>query len=145
MPSHEQVVTVIREWVQRAESDLKTARHTLKLGKECPADTVCFHAQQVVEKYLKAVLVAEGMDFPRTHDIERVMALLPKRLRPSVSIEEARRLTAYATVMRYPGNYQPVTVQEARLAVGLARRVRKEIREILPKAALRGIQPGNRG
>jgi HEPN domain-containing protein len=28
-----------------------------------------FHAQQCVEKYLKALLVAPGLAFPRTHDL----------------------------------------------------------------------------
>ena len=33
------------------------AVHTLKLGADGPTDTVCFHAQQCIEKYLKALLV----------------------------------------------------------------------------------------
>lgn len=45
---------VAAEWVAKAEEDLKTAAHTLKLGRSCPTATVCFHAQQSVEKYLKA-------------------------------------------------------------------------------------------
>jgi HEPN domain-containing protein len=48
MPDPEKVATVVSEWVAKAENDLKTAAHTLRLGKECPTDTVCFHAQQVV-------------------------------------------------------------------------------------------------
>ena len=137
MPSHEHVVTVVREWVRKAENDLKGASHTLKLGGECPADVVCFHAQQVVEKYLKAALVAEGTDFPRTHDITEIMSLMPKDHRPNISIEENRRLTAYATLMRYPGDYQPLSLGDARSSVALARRVRKEMRAVLPKEALR--------
>jgi len=44
MPDHNEQVAVVREWVGKAENDLKNATHTLKLGKECPTDTVCFHA-----------------------------------------------------------------------------------------------------
>ena len=57
MPDRNKVLTVISEWVIKAENDLTTAAHTLKLGEDCPTDTVCFHAQQCVEKYLKALLV----------------------------------------------------------------------------------------
>jgi HEPN domain-containing protein len=50
MPDHNEQVAGVREWIGKAENDLKNATHTLKLGKECPTDTVCFHAQQCVEK-----------------------------------------------------------------------------------------------
>ncbi len=55
MPKRDNAVVVAREWIAKAENDLKNAAHTLKLGTECPTDTVCFHAQQCVEKYIKAV------------------------------------------------------------------------------------------
>ncbi len=85
MPDNERVLTVVREWVIRAENDLTTAAHTLELGRKCPTDTTCFHAQQCVEKDLKAFLVWKGIDFPKTHDIEALMALLPRRTRPELT------------------------------------------------------------
>jgi HEPN domain-containing protein len=42
------VVIVLRQWVHKAENDLLTALQSLKLGKRCPTDMVCFHAQQWV-------------------------------------------------------------------------------------------------
>jgi HEPN domain-containing protein len=36
---------------------------------------VGFHAQQAVEKSLKAVLAVKGVDFPFTHDIEGLVEL----------------------------------------------------------------------
>jgi hypothetical protein len=45
------------------------AAQILKLGKDAPTDTVGFHAQQCVEKYLKAVLVYRSIPFTKTHDI----------------------------------------------------------------------------
>ena len=55
----DEVVFVVRQWVQKAENDLKNAAHTLKLGVDGPTDTVCFHAQQCVEKYVKAKAAAQ--------------------------------------------------------------------------------------
>lgn len=46
MPEREHAFTVVREWVAKAENDLKNATHTLRLGEDCPTDTACFHAQQ---------------------------------------------------------------------------------------------------
>ena len=136
MPELEPAMKVAREWVLKAENDLKTAAHTLKMGQGCPTDTVCFHAQQCAEKYIKAVLVLEGVDFPKTHDIEKLSGLLPRGVLETWSAEEQRRLTLYATMTRYPGDYEPIPLKEAQNAVRITRRVRKEIRGLLPKKVL---------
>jgi HEPN domain-containing protein len=136
MPDREKVLAVVREWVTKAENDLKNAAHTIKLEEQCPTDTVCFHAQQCVEKYLKAVLVQEGSDFPKTHDLEELIMMAPERCRPSLTSDEQSALTDYATGARYPG-WEEISLADARRAVTIARRVRKEIRRLLPKEALR--------
>ncbi len=140
MPDRDRVLAVVLEWVVKAENDLKTATHTLKLGEDCPTDTVCFHAQQCVEKYLKALLVLKGVDFPKAHDLERLAALLPGRSRPRLTAEEQGRLTDYATGARYPG-WGEIPLAEARNAVAISRRVRKEVRTLLPRNVLRPRRP----
>lgn len=136
MPAVEKVFLVVGEWAIKAENDLKNAAQALKLGDDCPTDTVCFHAQQCIEKYLKALLVLEGVDFPKTHDVKVLMALLPKIARPNLDVDEQERITEYAIGPRYPG-WPEISLAEARRAVALARRVRKEVRKRLPKVALR--------
>jgi HEPN domain-containing protein len=131
MPEPERVIEVAGEWVIKAEHDLTTAVHTLKLGADCPTDTVCFHAQQCVEKYLKALLVVAGMDFPKTHDTEALLALLPIKARPMIAYDDQARLTLYAIASRYPGA-PDISYAEARAAVALARQVRAEVRRRLP-------------
>jgi len=136
MQENSGVFIVAREWIVKAENDLKTSSYLLKMSKDCPLDAVCFHAQQCVEKYLKAFLVIEGIDFPKTHDIERLVSMLPDSIWLKLGIEEQRRLTDYATVTRYPGEYEPIGITETKKSVTLARRVRKEIRNLLPKEVL---------
>lgn len=136
MPAHERTLAVVRGWVEKAESDLTNATIALGAGKACPADTVAFHAQQSTEKYLKAFLAFRGLDFPRTHDIGELIALMGTGARVQLSVQEQRQLTSYGTVTRYPGDYEPITVAEARRAVALARRVRTAVRKLLPKDAL---------
>ena len=70
-------VHIVQQWVLKAEHDLTTAAITLKLGTHGPTDTICFHAQQCVEKYLKALLAWHGVDAPKTHNIKRLLPLLP--------------------------------------------------------------------
>ncbi|MBA2592746.1 MAG: HEPN domain-containing protein [Gammaproteobacteria bacterium] len=124
----------------KAENDLTNAAHVLKLAAECPTDTVCFHAQQCVEKYLKALLVFHGIDFPKTHDIEKLVALLPARADTRLTAEEQGRLTDYATTTRYPGSGE-MLLTEARRAVVLARRVRRQVRSLLP-SEIRRVRRG---
>lgn len=138
MPGAEGAALVAAEWVAKAEDDPMTAAHTLKLGRACPTGTVCFHAQQCVEKYLKAYLVCQGTCFPKTHEIEELVSLMPSRVRPNVTAEEQALLTRYAVAPRYPG-WIEVPLSDARRAVALARRVRKHLRSLLPKQALRRI------
>ena len=137
MPGGEEVLRVVRGWIEKAESDLTNAVHTLGMGEWCPVDTVCFHAQQCAEKYLKALLVSTGIDFPKMHDIGELIALVPRKINVGLSAEEQRRLTTYATVTRYPGDYEPISLADARRAIALARRVRREVRRLLPSSALR--------
>jgi HEPN domain-containing protein len=135
MPDHDELLVVVREWIAKAENDLKNASHTLKLGKDCPTDTVCFHGQQCVEKYLKALLVWRCVRFPKTHSISELLRLLPADGRPMVSPEEQERLTDFAAGTRYPGMYDPILLVEARDVVKLTRRIRREIRQLLPREA----------
>jgi HEPN domain-containing protein len=133
---NDEIISVVRQWVQKADNDLTAAAHTLRLRKNCPTDIVCFHAQQCVEKYVKALLVWRTIEFPRTHNLETLMALLPRSIAPLLTPEEQVRFTDYATVTRYPGDYDPIGLDEARWSVVVARRVRRHIRSLLPRETL---------
>ncbi len=136
MPAPEAILTVVREWLVKADNDLKNAVHTLTMGKGAPTDTICFHAQQCVEKYFKAFLVFRSIPFPKTHDLRILRKLIPAASRPKLDVGIQDRLTEYATVTRYPGTGSEISLAEARKAVAVARRLRKEVRRLLPKAAV---------
>jgi HEPN domain-containing protein len=126
------VLVVVRQWVERAENGLTTAEHTLTLGDRCPFDTVCFHAQQCVEKYLKAFLTLRGIDFPRTHDLTELLALALRDTDLGIAPRDAQALTPYAVIARYPGDWGMQNRDEAERAVDIARRVRRILTENLP-------------
>ena len=46
----ENVLEIVDQWAQKAESDLKTAEILLRVRQDCPTDIICFHVQQCVEK-----------------------------------------------------------------------------------------------
>jgi HEPN domain-containing protein len=123
---------LVRQWIEKAEHDLRTAEHTLKLKKNCPFDTVCFHAQQCAEKYLKALLVARGIVFPKTHDLRAIIQLAPAEIELGLEMDVLFTLTQYAVDARYPEEEEPITRQEAKQAVAVARQVREAVRANLP-------------
>jgi HEPN domain-containing protein len=135
MPGNDDVLAVAQEWTAKADNDLRSAEYLLKM-EDRPTDTICFHAQQCVEKSLKALLVTQGMEVQKTHDLAKLMILLPSRLRPSLASDEQDKLTEYATVTRYPGDYEPISLSEARQAVRTARRVRREVGKMLESKPL---------
>src|SRR5690349_19328998 len=125
MPALDPLIALLRKWLRKADHDLTIAAHALTPGEACPADSVCFHAQQCVEKYIKALLVFRGTTFPKTHEISVLRALLPPRLRPKLTAKVQERLTEYAVELRDSDLGPDVTLAEARKAVAIARRVRK--------------------
>jgi HEPN domain-containing protein len=118
-----------RQWLAKAEEDLIAARHLLTLAdEECPFTAVAFHAQQCVEKCLKALLTARGIDFPKIHDNGELVAMLPSEERPPLGVLVQEKLTDYATVSRYPGDDAPLGRVEAGEAVEAAETVDRAAR-----------------
>ena len=130
-----ETIALVKKWIFYAEEDFSNAEHTLTMTENCPFSTVCFHAQQVAEKYIKAVLTFHAIPFARTHDIENLVHQLPKEIQLPLSIEEQRLLTDYATVSRYPGEWEPVDRSDAESAFTCAQKVRKIIRSYPPLKA----------
>lgn len=92
-----------REWIEKAEGDWQVARR--EMSAPSPVwDAVCFHAQQCAEKYLKALMEAEDIASPKTHDLVVLLDLLAGRL-PALKHLRADLgfLSPLAIVTRYPG------------------------------------------
>src|SRR6266571_1782531 len=94
-----------REWVRCAEEDFDVAAALMRRRTKTAANSIGFHCQQCVEKYLKARLEEAGLNVPKTHDLVALLQLL-------LSIEPLwasfavtlRRLNNYAVKFRYPGH-----------------------------------------
>ena len=92
------------EWIAKAEGDLGTASREVAVVDKPNFDAVCFHSQQCGEKYLKALLVEQGLAVPRVHDLEvLVNLLLPCLPLQQEVMSSARILTSMAVEVRYPG------------------------------------------
>ena len=133
MPSESAKSAVVRQWVAKAEDDYKLAAYVLTMGQNGPFIGICFHAQQCVEKYIKALLIIHEVDFPKTHDIERLVQLLPPTVFLPIAMPDQALLTSYAVTARYPGDDEPVSRADARHAMTIVRKTRKAARNFLSK------------
>ncbi|MFO7975455.1 MAG: HEPN domain-containing protein [Candidatus Hydrogenedentota bacterium] len=124
-----------RRWVEKTEHDLRTAECVLEIIDDCPTDTVCFHCQQCAEKYLKALLIATRVDFPRTHDLVLLRNISAKNTNLTLRPEDVQPLNRYSVEARYPRDWDPIDRDEATKAVTMATHVRDTIRALLPREA----------
>ena len=105
------------------------AKSALRRSKPLTTSS-CFHSQQCAEKYLKAILVSQDIEFPKTHDLLILDTLCANAgIFTGFTKESLGRLSGYAVHTRYPGN-QP-TATEARDALEIASQIRRFSRTFL--------------
>lgn len=93
-----------REWTRKAEADSRVALRESRVRTQPCHEAVCFHAQQCVEKYLKALLAERSAPVPRTHDLAVLWALVqPGSAHLGRRPEGLGLLTVGAVEYRYPG------------------------------------------
>jgi HEPN domain-containing protein len=119
-----------KEWVSKAEGDFVSAVRELRAKKSPNYDSACFHAQQCAEKYLKAILQENNIEFGKTHNLS---ALLDKAITKYPLLEGLRSvlhaLNVFAIDYRYPG--ESADKELASQAVKLCGEVRGVIRRNL--------------
>jgi HEPN domain-containing protein len=126
LPSPEQV-EYAELLLRKAESDLATVRALADSG-EVGDEVIGFHAQQAVEKSVKSVLVVDGVEVPRTHDLDYLAELVrgSDREFPD-AVHDASWLSPWATQFRYDDPFEALdrasALEAANAAVRWARSV----------------------
>jgi HEPN domain-containing protein len=123
----------VKEWIDKADRDLATARRELAAIEQENYDAVCFHAQQCIEKLMKALLIQLDMMPTKTHDL----AFLDQLLAPvcpgwSWSSDDLRFLTRAAVAFRYPG--ESADREDAAQAFDIGSRMREKLLLLLKEA-----------
>jgi HEPN domain-containing protein len=134
MPVDDPVHELTLAWLRHAETDILAATVLLSDVDDL-APSIAFHAQQAIEKALKAVLVASQVDFRRTHQLTLLADLIPAEWDLRLPTEQLPRISHYAAETRYPiddwNQVEPVTVDEARSALEVAQSVHTQVAERL--------------
>ncbi len=94
----------LKNWLYRANEDIAVIDNLFKTDPEIYASTICFHAQQAVEKFLKAFLVHHNIDFPRTHDLDFLLLECKKVDSKDFDID-LHSLSDFGVNIRYPDDF----------------------------------------
>ena len=96
----------VRPWLEKAQGDWLVMQKLAADPQPEFAAAICFHAQQCVEKLMKALLIANHrLDPPKTHNL-RYLSRLIREVLPDweADNEELYQLSFGAVTTRYPGD-----------------------------------------
>lgn len=118
---------ITQEWLNKAYKDLIVAKREIK-SENTVYDAVCFHSQQAVEKYLKALLQENEVYFEKTHDLDLLLEKCKDFIPEIIQLKEKIiELSSYAVEVRYPG--VEATKEEAEDSLATAVQVEKIVKK----------------
>ena len=119
-----ELITIINNWHIKANNDLTTIKDIFQ-SDNIVTDSICFHSQQAVEKYLNSYLVALQKPFKNTHSITSILKLCIQNDEDFEKPDYAVYLTNYAVELRYPDDFYIPDLDEAKEAYEIALRVKE--------------------
>lgn len=118
-------VDEISQWIIKGDHDLGTAKITY-LHIPDYLDTVTFHCQQAVEKYLKAYLIFQSITFRFSHDLIYLLDLITQNDSDFESYyDSVSELQGYAVEIRYPNETIYLSNEKVENAIFTAKNVRE--------------------
>ena len=119
------VMEQFEQIMYRGGDDIKAADAVLALDPPL-LYVACYHAQQAVEKAVKAALMVDRIPYPFTHDLERLLPLVPIAWDIDGIVEDPKELSTWATYPRYTLVKEP-TPEFAQQAVNDARTIHERV------------------
>lgn len=89
-----------REWLSRAKDDLDVISEIK--DKQHLTNMVAFHAQQAIEKSLKAIIDEFDLGFVKTHQIERLLEIVKEQMDAEIDHRIVQILDSLYIESRYP-------------------------------------------
>lgn len=113
-----------KEWIIKAQNDLESAK--ILYRENGPTDSLCFHCQQAVEKYLKSLLVFHKIHFEKIHDLWKLAKMCSRIYNEILEFEEElKTLNAYYIESRYPPEISVYTKLETKQAIKIVEKIAK--------------------
>ena len=120
----------IRNWLFRAIEDIAVIENLSDTNIEFYTSTICFHAQQAVEKFLKAFLIYHDIDFPKTHDLDYLILECRKIDNNFIDID-LKSLSDFGVSIRYPDDFYVPGVNETREYIEISKEIQSRIEKLI--------------
>lgn len=112
---------IVGEWLRFAKMDLGVAEHLGSMRPQ-PLEIICYHCQQSVEKCLKSIMIAHGIEVIKTHDLT-ILYRVVMEICPAINVlkNACAELNRYGSQPRYPEELEinethtQVALREAKL------------------------------
>ena len=91
-----------KEWLEKANDDIQVIENIIH--DDHLTNMVAFHAQQAVEKCLKAVMEEHEMDFVKLHSLEVLYKKIKNAHSLEVDLKMLQTLDQVYISSRYPGD-----------------------------------------
>lgn len=115
---------LLKEWIDKADHDLGTAK-LIFIHIPDYFDTIAFHCQQSVEKYIKAILVYNDIEFPRTHNLIYLLDLCSSKIEITEDrYDKAILLNGFSVQIRYPDKTIYLSKEELEVSIAIAQEFR---------------------
>jgi HEPN domain-containing protein len=119
----------LRQWIELPANNLRTAEYIAENMHPIPHEIVCNLCHQAAEKYLKAYLFFSYIEFPKIHDLPRLLVLCIKHLQNFSGLaKKCGFLNKYGVMPKYPNQLQ-ILDDDVKTAIRYA----KEIQEFVMK------------
>ena len=125
---------IYEEWLHSALMDIRIIEKVLDDPFLTPV--ACFHAQQCIEKTLKAILEKEGREIPKTHDVIRLLGIIQEKQEIDIDIDLLQKVGELYIESRYPGDFGLLpdgkpTLEETRIFYLFAKGIYESIKNKL--------------
>jgi len=91
---------ISREWLRKAQDDLDVIEEIK--NKKHLTNMVAFHAQQAIEKSLKAIIDEFDLGFVKIHQIETLLEIVKEHVEADIDHEIVQILDSLYIESRYP-------------------------------------------
>lgn len=110
-------------WIKRAQDDIKNAE--VLLDKKILPWIICFHCQQAIEKYIKALQIIYLKDYTREHNLLHLVQSLRDHIQIDDHASDLVYISNFYIVTRYP------TDQDAQIKITDAEEVFQLTKKII--------------
>lgn len=123
---------VVDNWINKADEDMVFAKAILEDNLEFYLQ-ICFSLHQATEKYLKAYIMAKGLEFEKIHDLTKLLQICAQKDEGFNNFSEAAKLlNPFYIGTRYPDFEVKISKSQTEnilnLAEGIAIFVKEKIK-----------------